>query len=80
MLEQTERVWSRLCQEKVTHLSRMLTRLAALVTKHEDAQRQLVLGELRRSPEQRRAQAELLRDSVPLRAALSTRPGHTAGR
>jgi hypothetical protein len=61
MLEQSERVWSCLCQEKNAQVPRMLGRLATLVAQHEDAQRRLILADLPLSPERRQEQAELLR-------------------
>ncbi len=61
VLEQSERVWKRLCQERNGHLPRMLARLASLIAQHEDAQRRLILAELPLSPELRRSQASLLR-------------------
>ena len=61
MLEQSERVWNCLCQEKNTQVPRMLGRLAILVAEHEDAQRRLILADLPLSPERRQEQAELLR-------------------
>lgn len=61
MLEQSERVWKCLCQEKNAPVPRMLGRLATLVAEHEDAQRRLILADLPLSPERRQEQAELLR-------------------
>jgi hypothetical protein len=61
MLEQAERVWASLCQEKNAQVPRMLERLTTLVAQHEDAQRRLILADLPLSPERRREQAELLR-------------------
>jgi len=60
VLDQSERVWRRLCQEKSAGVPRMLERLAALVAKHEDAQRRLILADLPLSPESRRQQGALL--------------------
>jgi hypothetical protein len=61
MLEQSERVWKCLCQEKNAPVHRMLGRLATLVAEHEDAQRRLILADLPLSPERRQEQADLLR-------------------
>jgi len=60
ILEQTERVWARLCQEKVSHIPRMLARLANLVAENEEAQRRLILADLPLSSARRRLHRELL--------------------
>jgi hypothetical protein len=61
VLEQSERVWRCLCQEKNAPVPRELSRLAALASGHEDAQRRLILADLPLSPEHRQEQANLLR-------------------
>jgi len=61
VLEQTERIWTQLCQERLEHLPRMLARLKALAAEHEEAERRLILGEFPLTSTRRTAYKELLR-------------------
>ena len=61
VLEQSERVWISLCQERGALVPRLLHRLATLVADHEDAQRRLILADLPLGSERGREQGVLLR-------------------
>ena len=61
VLEQSDRIWMRLCRERLAHAPRMLARLNKLAAQHELAERQLILAELPLSPARRRAHGNLLR-------------------
>jgi hypothetical protein len=60
VVEQTERIWARLCRERLDHIPRMLARLKRLGAQHEEAERQLILGEFPLSATRRQAHRELV--------------------
>jgi len=60
VVDQTERIWARLCRDHLDQIPRMMARLKKLEAQHEEAERRLILAELPLSPTRRRAHRELL--------------------
>jgi len=60
VVEQTQRIWGRLCRDRLDQIPSMVARLRKLAAQHEEAERRLILAELPLGPTRRRAHKELL--------------------